>query len=276
MINFLEIKDYRDFLKNYYERRKEKMPLYSYRMMGAKLGLDASYLYRIIQKKHHLPTHTIALAKEMLDLSDKAAEYFDILVACSKTNNPEIKFSLIEKAINLRNIEKKELTDSELLFLSNWKIPAIRALLDVTKGQSNPHEIAKKIKPAITEAEAQEALDCLIKLGFISKNSSGNMKLNDPHLTVSVKASEKIKAVRGFQKQVLELAENALDNCPINERDISTLTIAVDLECFEDIRDMLQEFRRLIQKRVDETKSPDRVMHLSMAFYPITQTEEYK
>ena len=59
MIEFSDTQDYRDFLKEYYDRRKAEMPLYSYRMMGDKLGLDSSYLYRVLQKKQHLPpTHS--------------------------------------------------------------------------------------------------------------------------------------------------------------------------------------------------------------------------
>ena len=78
--------------------------------------------------------------------------------------------------------------------------------------------------------------------------------------------------MRHFQKQVLFLASEALESVPVNERNISTLTLSVDQACFEDLGEMLREFRRLVQKRVDESKRPDRVMQLSMAFYPVTKT----
>lgn len=274
MVNFLDITDYRDFLKSYYEKRKEKMPLYSYRMMGSKLGLDASYLYRILQKKQHLPDHALDSAKEILELTGRAAEYFDVLVSCSQVKNHEQKSAFIEKAIVLRDVERKQIQKSELRFLSEWWIPAVRAYLEVTGGICNSKQIAKELFPPITEEQAQEALDILTELGFISKSSSGRMKLIESHLTVS--GQEKAKSVRGFQKQVLNLAANALDKYTAKERDVSTLTIAIDSSCFEDISEMLQEFRRLIQKRVEESSSPDRVMQLSMAFFPVTNPETDK
>ena len=80
-----------------------------------------------------------------------------------------------------------------------------------------------------------------------------------------------VLAVRHFQKEVLSLASDALDNIPVDERNISTLTLSVDQSCFDDLGDMLREFRRLVQKRVDSAKNPDRVMQLSMAFYPIAR-----
>jgi uncharacterized protein (TIGR02147 family) len=267
MLNFVEVTDYREFLKNYYEQRKKQMPLYSYRMMGSKLGLDASYLYRVIQKKQHLPSHCIPALKEMLGLTGRVAEYFDILVATSRTKNADKKTELVEKALALRDVERRKIGDSELRFLSQWWIPAVRAFLDVSEGKVNTRQIAESITPPITEAQVEEAIELLKELGLVKRLSSGRLKLTDSHLTVS--GPEKAKAVRAFQKQALHLASEALENFPVDQRDISTLTVAVDSTCYEDLREMLQEFRRLVQKRVEESSSPDRVMQMSLAFYPV-------
>ena len=51
MLNIDEISDYRDLLKNYYTQRKLDMPLYSYKMMGQKLGLDTSQVFRVLNKE---------------------------------------------------------------------------------------------------------------------------------------------------------------------------------------------------------------------------------
>jgi hypothetical protein len=39
-------------------------------------------------------------------------------------------------------------------------------------------------------------------------------------------------------------------------------------QAFREIRELLRECRRQIQKKVEESTSSDRVMHLSMAFFP--------
>ena len=46
--------DYRDLLQEAYEQRKADNPLYSYRLMAGKLGLNVSHLYRILRKDLHL------------------------------------------------------------------------------------------------------------------------------------------------------------------------------------------------------------------------------
>ena len=65
-----------------------------------------------------------------------------------------------------------------------------------------------------------------------------------------------------------------MENISAEERNISTLTLSVDQEGFEDLGDMIKEFRRLVQKRVDSIKNPDRVMQLSMAFYPVARARK--
>ena len=266
MVIFSDIADYRDFLKDYYDRRKAEMPFYSYRMMGDKLGLDSSYLYRVLQKKQHLPAHALQAAKEILALNGREAEYFDLLFSAAVSKDKAKKEELMAKALSLRDVERHSLQAAELKLLENWWIPAVRAYLDLNGGVVNVKQIAKDICPPISEEQVTEAIEILKEVGLVKKLASGRLALTDAHLTVG--GPEKAKAVRNFQRQV---ASDALENIPVDERNISTLTLSVDQSCFEDLGEMLREFRRLVQKRVDEAKNPDRVMQLSMAFYPVAR-----
>ncbi len=269
MVNFSSIADYRDFLKAYYERRKSEMPLYSYRMMGDKLGLDSSYLYRVLQKKQHLPAHALPVAKDMLEMSGREAEYFDLLYSAAVSKDKGKKEMLTAKAQALRDVERHSLQEAELKVLENWWIPAVRAYLELNGGVANLKQIANDICPPITEEQAAEAIETLKSVGLLKKMASGKLALTDAHLTVG--GPEKAQAVRNFQKQILNLGCKALDEISVDERNISTLTISVDQSGFEDVQEMLKEFRRLVQKRVDTVKYPDRVMQMSMAFYPVAK-----
>ena len=91
MLNIDEISDYRDLLKNYYTQRKLDMPLYSYKMMGQKLGLDTSQIFRVLNKELHLPNHSIPLAKDLMDLKGRSGEIFEILVAAAKAKSARVK-----------------------------------------------------------------------------------------------------------------------------------------------------------------------------------------
>ncbi len=269
MNQFSDTTDYRDILKAYYERRKKEMPFYSYRMMGDKIGLDSSYLYRILRKKQHLPAHALEAAKELIGMSGRSADYFNLLYASNVSKDPAQKEELMGRAIALRDVERRALQSAELKLLENWWIPVVRAYLELNGGVANLRQIANALCPPITEEQANDAIETLKDAGLVKKLASGKLGLTDAHLTVS--GTEKAKAVRNFQKQALSLAGESLEGVPVEERNISTLTVSVDQSGYDDLKDMLKEFRRLVQKRIDSVKNPDRVMQLSMAFYPVAR-----
>lgn len=271
--SLVEMDDYREMLRAYYEHRKSEMPLYSYRMMGQKMNLDASQLFRILQREQHLPTRCVPIAKEMLGLQGRSAEYFDLIMAASRSRSSAKRKELLDKAFALRDVQRRSLEEKELEFLSHWYHAAIRSLIEVNHGNAEPRELASRLTPPITETMAADSIRLLKDIGLIKKLPSGRFGLSETHLTAS--GAEKAKAVHVFQRQLLNLAAESLERIPKGSRDISTLTLSVDAECFEDLRGMLQEFRRLVQKRVEECSSPERVMQLTLAFHPLAfaQTE---
>lgn len=267
MLSLEDVTDYRDLLKDFYEQRKRQMPLYSYRMMGGRLGLDASQLFRILQKEQHLPARCLPVAKELLGLTGRSAGYFDLLVAASRTRSPAKRKETLDRLFSLRDVERRALTEKELRFLGNWWNAGLRALLEVTGGKASPRDLAERLVPPIPVEDVEQSLELLKELGLVKKLSSGRLAPVETHLTAS--GPEKAKAVHAFQRQALQLAAASLDAFPSGERDISTLTMGVDAECFEDLRSMLREFRRQVQKRVEESARPDRVMQMTMTFFPL-------
>ena len=95
MLNIDEIGDYRDLLKNFFVQKKLEFPLFSYKMMGQKLGLETSQVFRVLNKESHLPAQSIPLSKKLLGLKGRDGELFEILVAASRTKSKAKKDKLI-------------------------------------------------------------------------------------------------------------------------------------------------------------------------------------
>lgn len=267
MRSIFEYLDYRDLLKDAFEEKKAASPLYSYRMMAEALGQDTSNIFRILQKDAHLPARCQSRAIEYLNLTGRSAEYFVQLIAYAREKNPQARHDILEKAMALRDVANRQLSEHELAYFRDWWIVALRSLLEVVNGQVNPAALAQRLSPPIQEADVVKSLDMLLELGLVKKASSGRLVLSDAHLNAG--GDEKTQAVRHFQRQILALASESLERFPREQRDVSTLTIAVDQNAFIEIREMLREFRQQVQKRVEEAPRPDRVMQMSMAFFPL-------
>jgi len=265
--------DYRDLLKEAYEERKLANPMYSYRVLSEYLGLDTSNIFRILQKDAHLPARCQSRALEFLNLTGRSAEYFVLLIAYGRERNAKAKQSILESALALRDVSRRHLDDQELSFYSEWWVVALRSLLEVKGGRAVPSDLARSLNPAISEKDAKTALELLQKLGLVKKASSGRLVLSDLHLAASGKPSD-VHGVRRYQKQILSMASDSMERFDPKLRDISTLTLVVDEHAFSEIREMLRECRRQIQKCVEEARRPNRVMQLAMAFFPLSNVED--
>ena len=258
--------DYRAYLKDFYEERKSEFAFFSYRMMAESFGLFPSNVFRILHGDAHLPSRCQSRAVEVLGLSGRSAEYFQFLIGYARERSVKARNEILEKALALRDVSRKPLEERELAYFDHWWVAVVRSLLEVTKGRAVPGEIAALMTPEVREEEVQEALALLVELNLVKKASSGRLLPSEAHLTAGGEA--KAQAVHGFQRQVLSLAAESLRRFPPENRDVSTLTLSMDERAFGEIREMIRECRRQIQKRVEESKTPDRVMQLAMAFFP--------
>ena len=272
MLNIDEISDYRDLLKNYYTQRKLEMPLYSYKMLGQKLSLETSQVFRVLNKELHLPNRSIPLAKDLLDLKGRSGEIFEILVAASKTKSPAKKDKLYKMALALQDVDLRKFNPSEYLFLSKWWIPVVRALIEMNGGHAEVSRLVKQITPTVSEDQVREAIKVLKDLKLITPLTSERYVATTANFT-SGSSPTKTAAIRSYQNQLLALAQNALVSIEPARRNISSLLVGVDEDCFSDLNEMTLEFRRQVQKRVGEVKNPDKAMQFVFAFYPVAEVQ---
>ena len=201
--------DYRDFLKDFYEKKKSEFSLFSYRVMAQQVGMDASYLFRVLQKDLHLPARCVPRVLEYVELAGRSAEYFQLLLAYGRTRGKKEKQEIMDKAMALRDVQRRVLELDELSFIRNWWVVATRCLIEVMEGKANPDTLGDKFRPKVPSVEISKALDQLLELGLVKKGASGKFVLTDVHLSAGGEAHA--AAVCAYQTQILELAKEALN-----------------------------------------------------------------
>lgn len=267
MASIYDYTDYRDVIRDYYLEKKKNNSKYSYSVLGMSLGLDASHVFCIVEKRRNLPVRCVPAVKKILGLTGRAAQYFDLLLAASRTKSEKTKSEILDKAILLRDIKSHILQEKEQKYLSDWWTPVIRALIEVNQGRIDTKEFSESLEPPIGEEKVQESIDLLKELGFIQPIGIDRVRLADAHITIT--GEERAQAIRQFQANVMQIGARSLNTIPPTDRDISTLTMAVDQKGFEDIKSMIQEFRKEVQIRVDKCGKPTRVLQMNLALFPV-------
>jgi uncharacterized protein (TIGR02147 family) len=263
--------DYRDLLCAAFKHRKTVEPQYSYKILAEQLGLDAAGTYRVLQKERHLPARSVSRAIEFLGLAGRAAENFVLMASYARERRKGTRQKILEKAMELQDVPRRRLSQTELAFFRDWWMVAVGCAVEVLDGRANPEELSRRIVPPVSPDAIREAIQVMLELGIAKRAPGERLHFVDRHLIVD--AADGRAAVAQFQKKMLELAADSVHRFPREMREISTLTLTLDEAAFQDVREILRDCRRLIQQRVGEVKTSDRVLQMAVAIFPLMLSE---
>jgi plasmid maintenance system antidote protein VapI/DNA-binding MarR family transcriptional regulator len=245
-----------DWLRRQYLQRRQKNPAYSLRAFGRHAGIPHSRISEIFAGKRPLTARMLT----------RATDYLGV--------DPESRRLLLQQAQGARRGGPAPVVDSyrevdEFRSVSEWYHTAILSLIETKKFRSEPVWIARRL--GITTAEVNDALERLQRLGLVEV-VRGQLKLCESHTTTGNDIPS--AAVRASQKQSLEQAIAALEDVAIELRDISAVTMAVDLKKLPAAKQLIRQFRRQLAALL-ETGQRTEVYNLNIQLVPVTKPEQH-
>jgi uncharacterized protein (TIGR02147 family) len=274
MKSVFEYLDYRDFLKDFYEEKKSEHSFFSYRLFGSKVGLDASYLAKVLIGQRHISNGSIGKITAFCGLREREADFFETLVHFVKARSHKESKLLFEKLLSQKSVGAKTLLPHQYAFYQKWYHSALRSILEFYDFRGDYRALAQQLSPPISAREAKESVRLLEKLGLIKKDETGRYRMTDAAITTGPQWHS--LAIQAFQEETIRLSAESLARHPKNHRDVSTVTMNISAQNFEEIRERINEFRSSIIKFVNEQSSPDRVVQLNIQLFPLTQIKERK
>lgn len=245
-------------LRDELARRTQRNPKYSLRAFAQSLGVSSSFLSKLMNGQRPFTERTLGLLSQHLSLSP---------VEISK-----LKDQLGER--QSWHLEFDSLDLDRFQLISDWYHFAILELSSVRGIVLSPKSISACL--GITIHEAKAALERLKRLGLIDQDNELNPAPVRNFSTVG--PSFTTAATRNQQRQILEMAIQALENVPFEERDQSSVTLAIPKSRITEAKKKIAAFRREMTEHLQRPGERDSVYHLSVSFYPVTtsQSEKHK
>ncbi|MBN1982029.1 MAG: TIGR02147 family protein [Chitinivibrionales bacterium] len=274
MINVFEYIEYRKLLKDLYEEHKKSNANFSYRYIGQKVGFkSAGFLTNIIKGKRNISNEIIFKFTELFKFTKKETEYFEMLVLYDQSSQHERKKYYFEKMLQMRKSKVHELTQEQYEYFDKWYNVAIRELINFYPFRGDYIELAKRLVPPITPAEAKRSVELLVKLGLIEENEDHTFQLTNN--TITTVPHVPVVAINTFQLATMDLAKEAIDRFAKEKRSISTLTISCSEETFKEIESKLAHFRRDVLDMVgNDAHTVNRVYQFNFQIFPLSQLPE--
>ena len=163
--------DYRQFLQDYYNWKKESSRYFSYRQFTIKAGLNSPSIYReVVAGKRNLTIQTIASFIKGLGLNERDGRFFENLVLFNQAKSEESKKKYLSVLRGLRYRKPQKQIPVHLYeYYEKWYNPVIRELAVSLDWKEDYPLLARSVSPAIKASQARESVELLIRLGFLKK-----------------------------------------------------------------------------------------------------------
>jgi uncharacterized protein (TIGR02147 family) len=243
---------FQDLLNESYLERKAKNPSFSIRAFSQRLGINHSAVSEIMNGKRKVgPKLGVRIANALMADSDLMKKLF-MRESTRDERKPEIKSATLLKADQYR-------------LISDWHHFAILSLLDTDSCKHDVAWIAKRL--GLNKKEAAAAIQRMIRLGLIrlsgKKLSLTGQSFTSPDGTIDA-------AVRRTHFQYLEMAHRSLDTDPIEKRDFTAITMAIDPKKLPEARKRIRAFRDELCAFLESDEKKE-VYELCFQLFPLSK-----
>lgn len=250
--------DFRVWLQLELMERCRRNPRYSLRAFANLLELDPSSVSQMISGRRKASVKMTKKICEKLSAEPTLVENF---VKNARVKRSKLGEYSADKKYSLLTLDSIEV-------ISNWYYFAILELMNMTHFKSCPSWMAART--GISVPEVKIALERLMRLELVQE-VDGKFTRTEKLLT-TYSPGETSAARKELQKQVLKMALESIENDPIEERDMTNMTMSIDETKLPEARQLITKFRRDLCAYL-ETGERSRVYQLGIQLYPISKIE---
>ncbi|RYZ85318.1 MAG: TIGR02147 family protein, partial [Proteobacteria bacterium] len=258
--NPLKSLDFKIRLRDELVQRCKRNQAYSLRAFASSLELDASTLSKLLNGKRPLGRKLILQLGAKIGLT---AEETSAYLASGEADESSVE-----------RLKFEQLSLDRFAVVSDWYHFAILELMQVEGFQSDAVWIASAL--GMKSAEANAAIDRLTRVGLLEVKEDGSWLDLSGGFTTSIGPDMVSSAHRRLQEQLLQKATDALATVPLEERDHSTMTMAVDRSRLPEAREKIRRFRRELAEFLVAGEVQNEIFNLNIALFPITHLNKRK
>ena len=243
------MRTYRDVIKNNFETRLKKNPRYSLRAFARDLEVSVGRLSEILNSKSGLSLANAEKIANKLDLSAKEKDLFLNQVTLEHGRS-SLSREIAKKSIsnlNSKGLDFVEIDLETFKIVSDWYHYAIMDLVETHSFREDSEWIAKRF--GINKFQVEQALERLKKTNLVEIK---NNKIKTTNKTVATTTDVPSEAIKNFHRQILKKASDAIDFQSVEERDITSITVPMDVNLIPELKNKIKKFRREINNWVKE------------------------
>ncbi|NLE01383.1 MAG: TIGR02147 family protein [Fibrobacter sp.] len=264
--------DYRKYLNDFIETMKSKGSDNRYTRICKETGIKSpGHLSLILHGKANISIDLAKRFASLCRLKSRETRYFLTMVQFNQEKKAGAKKELFEQLISFSESCIYRVGPHHYKYYDKWYHSVIRALLEFVPVKENFDELARMTVPGIRPDQAKASVNLLEELGLVMRDLQGYFRPTQK--SIDTGSSVISVMINNFTLSMLDLARDAMDRFPRDERIFSSVTIGIDRQGYDEILTELREFRRRVAE-IAQRNAADRVIQVNFQVFPVSKPPE--
>lgn len=272
--------DYRHFLKEFYEYKREKtkdlLRPYSYATFAAAADIKSpNYLKLIIDGQRNLSPEMARKFAKAMNLNKEECDEFVALVDFTQAQEPIDRNRFLKVLADIRvrqQLKSGEINAETWEKVPSWVTWVLYALADQKDVRLDSSELFEIMRGKARPDEIRKCLERLIASGDLAQNSDTG-EIGKARELMSGSENVPVALVRKLQAELIYLGLESLFQDQPQDREFGTQTLALTEQEFEQLKFELRQFRKRWLKDISvkrRSEKGDRVFQLNIQLFPVT------
>jgi uncharacterized protein (TIGR02147 family) len=270
--SILDYTDYRAFLNAHFEDKKRQNSHFSFGVWARALGLkNNTSLLKILNGQRNAGPAIQENLANYFKFDQRERAYFSDLVQLAKVKSDSpLHGTLIERlAVRHTASRFQVLTNAQFSVISDWWCYAIRQLTKLPSFVSDPTDIARHLRFAVTPKQVTTAIRRMTELKMLTAKDDGTLEATPEPVRTTYDVSN--EAIKRFHEASFENCKKSVRDVPVEQREHSAYVFAFNdaevPEAKEFLRSMVDQF----EARFGSSKTPNQIYQLQLALIPLTK-----
>jgi len=244
----------KDFLYRIYTEKRSRNTNYSIRAFARDLSIPSGRLTEIFNGKRSLTEKLGTKISEKLNMPEEEVQHF-------------LESIRLEKKMKKKTPQGQQIPLEDFEKIFSPKALALLSLMETRTFRADFGFIADRLGMSATEAEI--LVQSLTQHGYITISSSGRMKpvYSSTYTVEEVPA----QSIRNYHKRTLQKIIDGIDQIDLKERDVTSITFAIDKTKLETAKKKIAKFQNSLMKYLETGKKTE-VYVLNVQLFPVTKS----
>jgi len=268
--------DYRAFLRDWLDHTRREHPGYSYAAFAAAGGCSRSALANVLSGARRPRAATLDAFARAMDLSPSERNYLGLLADLDAALDAATRHRVMEKILASERYRQVRVAEHEPpgnvgRYLASVHAPAIRELARLPGFREDAAWIAGTLRPAISEEQAQRALDLLFELDLLAHRADGSVEVQQLRFRSEPETAD--EAVIHFQREVMPELIAAADPDNGAQQHLVSATISLSADMLPEAKAILTTALSKLATLSDErpTDTPRAVYQAGAQLLPLSE-----